>query len=195
MDIRSTQFVEFAYGDKRKDRNKVREIIAENDKDYDPTTDRYKKFRESLSNFESGKITEVDFKTFYKTVSSNKSAGYKTLAENYIDLKEDHALIWDGPQKVVAELDDLFISASWYLHTDASNQRRAIFLNFRKQAFPPDQERGLLTLLQYAFPESSGVGILNIQVSTLVLATRVNRAELAYLQSRAAKFQAIAESL
>lgn len=195
MKIRVLQFVEFAYGDKRKDKSKVSQIINDNQKDYDPVTDRYKRFRESLSSFEDGNISENQFKNIYKTVTANKVSGYKILAENYLDLKEDHGLVWDGRQGISIKLDELEITANWYLHTDSSNQKRIVFLNFRKEPLPQKHEKGILNLLRASSPDFAGVGVLNVQAATLILATRLNVKELEFLELRAKTFLKISDSI
>lgn len=195
MKVRITPFIEFAYGDKRKDKSTVSRIVEDMKKDYDPATDRYKQFREKLTAFEEGNVSEQFFLEFHKSVAANKKKGFETLAQNYIDLKEDYALIWDGIQRVSASLGGLEVQTSWYLHTDSSNQKRIIFLNFRKESFPTKQEKGLLTLLPLAAPEAAGVGILNIQSGTLILATRPDVQELVFLETRAKRFKLIADAL
>jgi len=89
----------------------------------------------------------------------------------------------------------LQITANWYLHTDSSNQKRIVFLNFRKEPFPHQHQKGLLNLLKAATPESAGVGILNVQPATLVTATRLDEDEFEFLKSRAATFIRTAKSL
>ena len=126
MKIRVNQFIEFAYGDKRKDKAKARSIIGDMDLPYDPAKDRYKKFRDAMVSFEEHKISENDFIGLHSKVSANKSAGYKVLCQNYLDLKEDHALIWEGRSPVEANVSGLRITTAWYLRTEANNQRRII---------------------------------------------------------------------
>lgn len=195
MKIRVNQFIEFAYGDKRKDRAKARSIIGDMDLPYDPAKDRYKKFRDAMVSFEERRISANDFIELHSKVSANKSAGYKVLSQNYLDLKEDHALIWEGRSPVEANVSGLRITTAWYLRTEANNQRRIIFLHFGKDQLPRKKERGLLTLLRLAEPDSAGVGILNIQPGTLITATRLDQVEADYLHERAAKFVAIASDL
>jgi len=81
------------------------------------------------------------------------------------------------------------------LRTEANNQRRIIFLHFGKEQLPRKKERGLLTILRLAQPESAGVGILNIQPGTLITATRLDQNEADYLHERATKFLAFAKDL
>lgn len=195
MKIRFSQFIDFAYGDKRKDKAKVNSIISDQNSPYDPAKDRYKKFRESMKKFEEGDISEHDFLTLYTRVSANKSAGYKVLSQNYLDLKEDHAFIWQGRTGINAVISDLSISTAWYLRTEASNQRRVIFLHFGKEQLPRKKERGLLTLLRLAVPDSAGVGILNIQPGTLITATRLDQVEADYLKERAGKLVALTKDM
>lgn len=195
MKIRVNQFIEFAYGDKRKDKAKARSIIDDMDLPYDPAKDRYKKFRDAMVSFEEHRISANDFVELHSKVSANKSAGYKVLCQNYLDLKEDHALIWEGRSPVEANVLGLRITTAWYLRTEANNQRRIIFLHFGKDQLPRKKERGLLTLLRLAEPDSAGVGILNIQPGTLITATRLDQIEADYLHERAAKFVAIASDL
>ncbi|SMR82242.1 hypothetical protein SAMN04488030_2588 [Aliiroseovarius halocynthiae] len=195
MRIRVNQFVEFAYGDKRRDKAKVKSIITELEDQYDIAKDRYRKFRDAMRAFESKKLSEKSFLDLYKSVSANKSAGYEVLSRNYLALKEDHGLIWEGHKRVEAEISDLKISTAWYLRTEASNQRRIICLHFGKEQLPRKKERGLLTVLQMAEPESAGVGILSIQPGTLTAVTRLDHTEAEYLRKRAAKFMAIANDL
>lgn len=195
MKIGVNQFIEFAYGDKRKDKAKVGSIITDLDLPYDPAKDRYKQFREALNSFEDGKISQQNFLTLHSGVSANKSAGYKLLCKNYLELKEDYALIWQGRSPVEAEISGLRITTAWYLRTEESNQRRIIFLHFGKEQLTREKERGLLTVLRLAKPDSAGVGILNIQPGTLITATRMDQSEAAYLHTRAAKFIAIAKEL
>ncbi|MFC0161749.1 hypothetical protein CDZ97_23770 [Mameliella alba] len=195
MKIRVSQFVDFAYGDKRKDKAKVRSIIDELDLPYDPAKDRYKKFREALVSFEDQKISTKDFLNLHSKVSANKASGYKVLCQNYLDLKEDHALIWEGRSPVEAEISGLHIATAWYLRTEANNQRRIIFLHFGKEQLPRKKERGLLTILRLAKPDSAGVGILNIQPGTLITATRLDQSEADYLHKRAEKFVALAKDI
>lgn len=195
MKIRVSQFIEFAYGDKRKDKARVKSIIGDLDLPYDPIKDRYKQFREAMVSFEDQKISTEKFRALHSSVSANKSAGYKVLCENYLDLKEDHALIWQGRSPVEADISGLSITTAWYLRTEANNQRRIIFLHFRKEQLPRKKERGLLTILRLAQPESAGVGILNIQPGTLITATRPDQNEADYLQERATKFLAFAKNL
>lgn len=195
MKVRVGPFIDFAYGDKRKDKAKVTSIISEQKSPYDPVKDRYKQFRESMSAFEEGKISESEFLELHTSVSANKSAGYQILCRNYLDLKEDHALIWQGRNPIAVNISDLIISTAWYLRTEANNQRRIIYLHFGKEQLPRKKERGLLTLLRLAEPESAGVGILNIQPGTLITATRLDQAEADYLRQRAEKFTALASSI
>ena len=195
MKIRVSQFIDFAYGDKRKDKAKVKGIIGDIDLPYDPAKDRYKQFREAMTSFEDKKLTAKQFLTLYSSVSPNKSAGYKVLCENYLDLKEDHALIWQGRSAVEANISGLHITTAWYLRTEANNQRRIIFLHFGKEQLPRKKERGLLTILRLAQPDSAGVGILNIQPGTMITSTRLDQKEAEYLQERAAKFLALAKIL
>ena len=195
MKIRVNQFIEFAYGDKRKDKAKVKSIIDDFELPYDPAKDRYKKFREAMTSLEDQKISNKDFLELPSNVSSNKSAGYKVLCQNYLNLKEDHALIWQGRSPVEAEISGLTITTAWYLRTEANNQKRIIFLHFGKEQLPRKKERGLLTVLRLAEPESAGVGILNIQPGTLITATRMDQIEAEYLQTRAAKFITLVEDL
>ncbi|WP_010138534.1 hypothetical protein [Oceanicola sp. S124] len=195
MKIRVSQFVDFAYGDKRKDKAKVRSIIDELDLPYDPAKDRYKQFRESLVSFEDQKISNKEFLELHSKVSANKASGYKVLCQNYLDLKEDHALIWQGRSPVEAEISGLHIATAWYLRTEANNQRRIIFLHFGKEQLPRKKERGLLTILRLAKPDSAGVGILNIQPGTLITATRLDQSEADYLHKRAEKFVALAKDI
>jgi hypothetical protein len=195
MKIRAPHFIDFAYADKRKDKSKVVSILEDSKKDYDPAKDRYKKFRESLTSFEEGLLSEADFKKLHRSVAANKSEGYKVLANRYLDMKEDHGLVWDGRQPLLTNLEGLEISTSWYLHTDASNQKRIIFLNFQKNPLPRNHEKGLLTLLRLASPDSAGVGILNIQAATLVITSRADEHEVAYLKLRAQKFVSIASAI
>jgi hypothetical protein len=61
MKIRVTQFIEFAYGDKRKDKAKVKSIIGDLDLPYDPARDRYKQFREAMASLEDKKISTEKF--------------------------------------------------------------------------------------------------------------------------------------
>lgn len=195
MKIRVNQFIEFAYGDKRRDKAKVKSIIDDFDLPYDPAKDRYKQFREAMTSFEDHKMSSKDFLDLHSNVSANKAAGYKVLCQNYLDLKEDHALIWQGRSPVEAEISGLRIATAWYLRTAANNQRRIIFLHFGKEQLPRKKERGLLTVLRLAEPDSAGVGILNIQPGTLITATRMDQSEADYLRTRAAKFLAIAQDL
>lgn len=193
MKIRVSQFIEFAYGDKRKDKAKVKSIIGDLDLPYDPARDRYKQFREAMTSLEDQKISTEKFLTLHSSVSANKSAGYKVLCQNYLDLKEDHALIWQGRSPVEADISGLRITTAWYLRTEANNQRRIIFLHFGKEQLPRKKERGLLTILRLAEPDSAGVGILNIQPGTLITATRIDQNEADYLKGRAEKFLALAK--
>lgn len=195
MKIRVSQFIEFAYGDKRKDKAKVKSIIGDLDLPYDPIKDRYKQFREAMISLEDQKISTEKFLALHSSVSANKSAGYKVLCQNYLDLKEDHALIWQGRSPVEADISGLRITTAWYLRTEANNQRRIIFLHFGKEQLPRKKERGLLTILRLAQPESAGVGILNIQPGTLITATRLDQNEADYLHERATKFLAFAKDL
>lgn len=195
MKIRVSQFIDFAYGDKRQDKAKVKSIISDLDLPYDPIKDRYKQFREAMVSFENQKISTENFLALHSSVSANKSAGYKVLCQNYLDLKEDHALIWQGHSPVEADISGLNITTAWYLRTEANNQRRIIFLHFGKEQLPRKKERGLLTILRLAQPESAGVGILNIQPGTLITATRLDQVEAEYLQERAKKFLVFAKSL
>ncbi len=195
MKIRVTQFIEFAYGDKRKDKAKVKSIIGDLDLPYDPARDRYKQFREAMASLEDKKISTEKFLALHSSVSANKSAGYKVLCQNYLDLKEDHALIWQGRSPVEADISGLRITTAWYLRTEANNQRRIIFLHFGKEQLPRKKERGLLTILRLAQPDSAGVGILNIQPGTLITATRLDQNEADYLKTRAEKFLSLAKEL
>ncbi|ATG46088.1 hypothetical protein PhaeoP18_04195 (plasmid) [Phaeobacter piscinae] len=195
MKIRVTQFIEFAYGDKRKDKAKVKSIIGDLDLPYDPARDRYKQFREAMASLEDKKISTEKFLALHSSVSANKSAGYKVLCQNYLDLKEDHALIWQGRSPVEADISGLRITTAWYLRTEANNQRRIIFLHFGKEQLPRKKERGLLTILRLAQPDSAGVGILNIQPGTLITATRLDQNEADYLKTRAEKFLYLAKEL
>lgn len=193
MKIRVSQFIEFAYGDKRRDKAKVKSIIGDLDLPYDPARDRYKQFREAMTSLEDQKISTEKFLALHSSVSANKSAGYKVLCQNYLDLKEDHALIWQGRSPVEADISGLRITTAWYLRTEANNQRRIIFLHFGKEQLPRKKERGLLTILRLAEPDSAGVGILNIQPGTLITATRIDQNEADYLKERAEKFLALAK--
>lgn len=195
MKIRVNQFIEFAYGDKRRDKAKVKSIIDDFDLPYDPARDRYKQFREAMTSFEDQKMSSKEFLELHSNVSANKAAGYKVLCQNYLDLKEDHALIWQGRSPVEAEISGLRIATAWYLRTEANNQRRIIFLHFGKEQLPRKKERGLLTVLRLAEPDSAGVGILNIQPGTLITATRMDQSEADYLRTRAEKFMAISQDL
>ncbi|ETD90203.1 hypothetical protein ACTTAL_06450 [Rhodobacter capsulatus] len=195
MKISVNQFIDFAYGDKRKDKTKAASIIDDLDVPYDPAKDRYKQFREALASFEDGKVSTSEFLTLHSGVSANKSAGYKILCKNYLDLKEDYALIWHGRSPVEAEISGLRITTAWYLRTEENNQRRIIFLHFGKEQLPREKERGLLTVLRLAKPDSAGVGILNIQPGTLVTSTRIDQIEADYLRKRAEKFMAIAKDI
>lgn len=195
MKIRVTQFIEFAYGDKRKDKAKVKSIIGDLDLPYDPARDRYKQFREAMASLEDKKISTEKFLALHSSVSANKSAGYKVLCQNYLDLKEDHALIWQGRSPVEADISGLRITTAWYLRTEANNQRRIIFLHFGKEQLPRKKERGLLTILRLAQPDFAGVGILNIQPGTLITATRLDQNEADYLKTRAEKFLSLAKEL
>lgn len=190
--IRVNQFIEFAYGDKRRDKAKVRDIIDSEKLPYDPAKDRYKKFRDAMTAFENQKILIEEFQELHSKVSPNKSAAYKILCENYLSLKEDNALIWQGKIPVEADIKGLCITTSWYLRTEESNQRKIIFLNFGKDQFPMKKERGLLAILRIAKPDAAGVGILNIQPGTLTTATRLNEVEAKYLHDRAQRFAALA---
>lgn len=193
MKIRVSQFIEFAYGDKRRDKAKVKSIIGDLDLPYDPARDRYKQFREAMTSLEDQKISTEKFLELHSSVSANKSAGYKVLCQNYLDLKEDHALIWQGRSPVEADISGLRITTAWYLRTEANNQRQIIFLHFGKEQLPRKKERGLLTILRLAEPDSAGVGILNIQPGTLITATRIDQNEADYLKERAEKFLALAK--
>lgn len=195
MKIRVNQFIEFAYGDKRKDKAKVRSLISDSDLPYDPAKDRYKQFREAMNSLEDQKISINEFLALHSNVSANKSAGYKVLCKNYLDLKEDNALIWQGRSPVEAEISGLSISTAWYLRTEANNQRRIIFLHFGKEQLPRKKERGLLTILRLAEPDSAGLGILNIQPGTLITATRLDQSEADYLHERAKKYIALAKEI
>lgn len=195
MKIRVSQFIEFAYGDKRKDKAKAKSIMGDFNMPYDPAKDRYKQFREAMTSLEDQKISTKEFLELHSCVSANKSAGYKVLSQNYLDLKEDHALTWQGRSPVEAELSGLRITTAWYLRTEANNQRRIIFLHFGKEQLPRKKERGLLTVLRLAKPDSAGVGILNIQPGTLITATRLDQNEADYLHERAAKFVALTKDL
>ena len=84
MKIRVSQFIDFAYGDKRKDKSKVKSIIDDFDSDYDAAKDRYKKFREAMTRLEEQKISTKEFLELHKNVSANKTAGYKVLCRNYL---------------------------------------------------------------------------------------------------------------
>ncbi|TDL81461.1 hypothetical protein [Meridianimarinicoccus aquatilis] len=195
MKIRISQFIDFAYGDKRKDKAKARSIIDDFDLPYDPIKDRYKQFREAMTALEEQKITAKQFLDLHSSVSANKSAGYKVLCQNYLDLKEDHALIWQGRSPIEANISGLNITTAWYLRTEENNQRRIIFLHFGKEQLPRKKERGFLTVLRLAKPDSAGVGILNIQAGTLITATRLDQSEADYLHERAAKFMELAKAI
>lgn len=195
MRVTEKTFIEFAYGDKRRDKAKVESILGELDVPYDPARDRYKRFREALKSFESRQITEQSFLDLHSRVSANKSAGYKVLFENYLELKEDHAFLWHGKSPIQAEFDGLTVTTSWYLRTESNNQQRIIYLNFGKDPLPFKKEKGLRTLLRLAAPDSAGVGILNIQAGTLITANRLDQAEANYLRQRANKFVTLAHSL
>jgi hypothetical protein len=195
MKIRVSQFIEFAYGDKRKDKARAKSIIDGFDLPYEPAKDRYKQFREAMASLEEKKISTKEFLELHSSVSANKSAGYKVLCKNYLDLKEDHALTWQGRSPIEAEIAGLSISTAWYLRTEANNQRRIVFLHFGKEPMPRNKEKGLLTILRLAKPDSAGVGILNIQPGTLITATRLDQNESDYLHERAAKFINVAKKL
>lgn len=193
--INVNQFIDFAYGDKRKDKAKVESIISDLGLPYDPAKDRYKQFRDAMTSFEEGKIPTKDFLELHSRVSANKSAGYKILCKNYTELKEDYGLIWQGRSPVEALIGGLHITTAWYLRTEESNQKRIIFLHFGKEQFAREKEKGILTVLRLAKPDSAGVGILNIQPGTLITASRLDKNEADYLGERALKFMAIAKGI
>lgn len=195
MKINVNQFIEFAYGDRRKDKANVAGIISELGVPYDPAKDRYKQFREAMTSFEDSKISLKDFQALHLNVSANKSSGYKVLCKNYLEMKEDYALIWEGRRPIEVEISDLRITTAWYLRTEENNQRRIIFLHFGKDPFPREKERGILTVLRLAKPDAAGVGILNIQPGTLITATRLDESEADFLRKRAAKFVATAKDI
>lgn len=195
MKIRITPFVEFAYGDQRKDKATVQATLDLANKVYDPSTDRYKQFRDALSKYEEQNGSEIEFRNLHKNVTSRKKSGYKTLCENYLNLKEHYALIWTGRQPLSLNFGDLEINTAWYLRTAVQNQNTIIFLNFRKDPFPPKQERAILTILQLAALESAGAGILNIQTGTLVSAPTKDQAIVSFLKERAEKFLKIASEI
>lgn len=87
--IRVNQFIEFAYGDKRRDKAKVKSIIDDQNLPYGPAKDRYKKFRDTMTSFEDHRTSIEEFRTLHSKVAANKSAGYKVLCQNYLDLKGD----------------------------------------------------------------------------------------------------------
>lgn len=195
MKVRVNHFINFAYGDKRRDKATVKGILEIEGAPYDPAKDRYKQFREAMTAFEEKKLSEAAFLSLHNNVSANKSAGYKVLCRNYVDLKEDHALVWQGRSPVEAQIAGLEISTAWYLRTEANNQQRIIFLHFGKDPMPHKKQKGLLTLLNIAEPASSGVGVLNIQQGTLITASRIDQTEADYLEVRAKKFLDIANKL
>lgn len=195
MRIRVSQFIDFAYGDKRKDKSKAKSIIDDLELPYDPAKDRYKQFREAMASYEDKAISDRQFLALHTKVAPNKSSGYRVLCQNYLDLKEDHALIWQGRSPIEANIAGLRVTTAWYLRTEANNQRRIIFLHFGKEQLPRKKERGLLTVLRMAQPDLAGVGILNIQPGTLITATRLNQEEADYLHERAEKFLLIAQDL
>lgn len=195
MKVRVSQFIEFAYGDKRRDKAKVKSILSDFDMPYEPAKDRYKQFREAMTAFEEGRMPAEKFLMLHNDVAQNKSAGYKVLCDNYLALKEDHALIWEGRSPLEVEISGLKMNTAWYLRTEANNQQRIVYLHFGKEPMPRNKERGLLTLLQLAKADSAGVGILNIQPGTLIVATRLNQGEAGYLRERAKRFVTLAESI
>ena len=91
MKIRLSQFIDFAYGDKRRDKAKVQSIIDDLKAPYDPAKDRYKQFREGLNRYEEKEISRAAFLAMHSKVAANKAAGYKVLSQNYVDLTKDHA--------------------------------------------------------------------------------------------------------
>ena len=93
-----------------------------------------------MTSFEEKKISNKDFLELHSKVTPNKSAGYKVLCKNYLDLKEDHALIWQGRSPVEVEISGLKITTAWYLRTEANNQKRIIFLHFGKDQLPRKKE-------------------------------------------------------
>jgi hypothetical protein len=195
MRIGVNQFIDFAYGDKRQDKAKVFSIVSEPAAPYDPAKDRYKQFREAMTNYEEKRISLNDFLALHINVAANKSGGYRSLCKNYIDLKEDYGLIWEGRSSVEAAIGELQIATTWHLRTEENNQKRVIFLHFGKEPFAREKEKGILTVLRLAKPDAAGVGILNIQPGTLVTATRLDANEVTYLAQRAAKFMALAKDI
>lgn len=85
--VRIKPFMEFAYGDRRKDRSVVSQALSEMNKGYDPAADRYKQFREALTSFESGTLSKLEFINLFNSVTPSKRDGYKNLSRNYLDLK------------------------------------------------------------------------------------------------------------
>lgn len=128
-------------------------------------------------------------------MAANKSAGYEALSRNYLDLKEDHGLIWSGQNTATARFGRLEVPLSWYLRSEDSNNLRLVALRFNKDPMPHAIERGMLSLLHLAKPEAAGVGVLNVQYGTLVLATRQDPKTSTYLETRAAKLLSIVEAL
>ncbi|WP_374629913.1 hypothetical protein [Pannonibacter indicus] len=187
------QFVDFAYGNRRKDKSKVLEIMDAINSEYDPAKDRYKKFRETLEAYEKGNLSDAEFLSLYSRVSSRKSEAFKIMAKNYMEMKEDNGLSWDGFTRVDVEFSGLFVQVTWSLHTLTANSYRIVGINFGKDPYPKDKERAVLTLLQMAVPESYGVGIMNLQASTLVVKTRVDDLEKKFLDDRAKKFLDLAK--
>lgn len=195
MKISVSQFIDFAYGDKRKDKAKVIGILDEIGVPYDPAKDRYKQFREALNAYEEGKMSSNNFLGLHSNVAANKAAGYKVLSKNYLELKEDYALTWVGRSPIDVNISGLHISTAWYLRTEENNQKRIIFLHFGKEPLAREKERGLLTVLRLAMPSAAGVGILNIQPGTLITSTRINQVEADFLTSRAARFVALEKDI
>ncbi|MGH2340497.1 hypothetical protein ACRC7T_03325 [Segnochrobactraceae bacterium EtOH-i3] len=195
MKINVKKFIEFSYGDKRRDKAKVISIIDEMKEKYDPAKDRYKQFREAMASFEDKKINREEFLNLHKNVSNNKSIGYQLLAKNYLDLKEDYGLVWEGRVPIEVDISGLVITTAWYLRTEENNQRRIIYLHFGKDSFPREKERGILTVLRLASIDAVGVGILNIQPGTLTMSTRLDEKEAAFLRQRAARFVEISKKI
>lgn len=195
MRVRAKRFLDFAYGDKRKDKAMVKAIVEEIRQPFDPAKDYYKKFRDTLIAFEEGRISKADFLNLHTQVTANKASSYEVLSRKYLEAKEDNALVWQGQSAVVADISGLEIKSSWYLRTESRNQRMIVALHFNKERLPQKHEQGLLTILQLAEPASAGVGILCIQPATMVSATRQDDRERKYLQERAAKFVSILKTL
>lgn len=170
MDIPLTSFVDFVLKTGRPRLTCAKEIKAQLEEPYNPISDYYKRFRDTVQELHKKGKPKGDLHRLIGPLPSSKLDNYTLMIKGYIKFLGSKKILWFTPPRIIWKHSDLDIIINPELGLEINKKKYVIKLYLKRDKPSKDRVSSILALMHEKIrSKDCEYGLLDVRNSKLYL--------------------------